>query len=126
MRISDWSSDVCSSDLHKPPRPGGGDRESLDERQCRGVENADFVAARVPEPIVVGGVLRGPIIAQRTAETIDRPEGVEVGRAAQVAHKIQARIIAACQNERGRPLETDVPEFISVGCVGSDTTYQGR
>src|SRR3546814_21150594 len=22
MRISDWSSDVCSSDLHKPPREG--------------------------------------------------------------------------------------------------------
>src|SRR3546814_7579275 len=23
MRISDWSSDVCSSDLIQPPRPGG-------------------------------------------------------------------------------------------------------
>src|SRR3546814_20895503 len=42
MRISDWSSDVCSSDLPQPQAPlhhvhppAGGRTEALDERQAR-------------------------------------------------------------------------------------------
>src|SRR3546814_15819246 len=45
MRISDWSSDVCSSDLLRPP-PVDGDRGGGDERGgARGVRKLDRAGA---------------------------------------------------------------------------------
>src|SRR3546814_3492746 len=69
MRISDWSSDVCSSDLGRAERPGrhqeppqdgedvGGDHEEQHATRNRRVELLDAV------PLVAGGILAADRIA---------------------------------------------------------------
>src|SRR3546814_10568320 len=71
MRISDWSSDVCSSDLLFHPLPAG--------RMFRSIMRPDRIAARMPlpllRPILVALVMVTAAGCSSTDETpyVDRP-----------------------------------------------------
>src|SRR3546814_3472226 len=75
MRISDWSSDVCSSDLGRPDRGGRGqDRQAGDRRGRRTDRHHDAADPAGDEPmtqklaLVTGGLHRvGAAIAARLA-----------------------------------------------------------
>src|SRR3546814_8590646 len=54
MRISDWSSDVCSSDLTRPPvvaQPGCHREEQSEERQQRGTAAGKIAVQRPQETL---------------------------------------------------------------------------
>src|SRR3546814_16765403 len=85
MRISDWSSDVCSSDLHEtvvdpPPdaeaavgegqRRADPDRRRVDRGDIRQIGTEGRVADRRVEPVA------------RIAGIAERPRAAEIGRAA--------------------------------------------
>src|SRR3546814_11755693 len=80
MRISDWSSDVCSSDLGAALRPSRADPELAPRGGGEGYEGA----AAGPVDPVRGGQVRGGregtkvmnIIQQLKQETVDRKSGV--------------------------------------------------
>src|SRR3546814_6484488 len=59
MRISDWSSDVCSSDLIKAPAPGELDAVAVINRafgtMLRKVDGAPQVVIAICEGAVLGG-----------------------------------------------------------------------
>src|SRR3546814_11622325 len=63
MRISDWSSDVCSSDLHVPNRGWESDASlpaAAREAGCSDIASQflDFVRERGPPPVVLAGGAR--------------------------------------------------------------------
>src|SRR3546814_1479915 len=86
MRISDWSSDVCSSDLGEAQDDRIGDARDLlgldDLRQ----HDLEFIAAQPPDlPLVADDLGQPPrrlleqLVADRMAErVVDRLEAVEV------------------------------------------------
>src|SRR3546814_16390047 len=79
MRISDWSSDVCSSDLN-PPRAGqyggGGRRFGPDPRlQPPADETRSIGQAGISAPYIaalIGGLLRYPEALRRNEEALTR------------------------------------------------------
>src|SRR3546814_10622414 len=88
MRISDWSSDVCSSDLPRLDRRGAGARGELERRACRPVNK---VADGIEEKLVMAehdhlcGLVRFTgshdlFGGHCSAEVIEAGEG-EIGRA---------------------------------------------
>src|SRR3546814_9825216 len=70
MRISDWSSDVCSSDLIGKLRERGHHRED-DERAHQGIFDGGAAPA---VPIEVAGEVqhRGPVLVRRRTPRLDR------------------------------------------------------
>src|SRR3546814_7274491 len=57
MRISDWSSDVCSSDLGTRPRGQNGRRRWCaihHQGAARGVEEVIAVAATIAKAVIIG------------------------------------------------------------------------
>src|SRR3546814_1976449 len=70
MRISDWSSDVCSSDLHRADGAGGGDVRTL----------ALDIRGRLPQGqpgvAVVIGVVDGKVAAVAAANDLARERGI--------------------------------------------------
>src|SRR3546814_5029099 len=82
MRISDWSSDVCSSDLHGPGLGAhpAGDTTGVRARAPEGVEAVGPLdrppgILRDPQPFEAGGAFAKP------DGRAERGEGGEVGRA---------------------------------------------
>src|SRR3546814_1783393 len=69
MRISDWSSDVCSSDLGPVPRKG--DRPQFDE-----ADDPVVLGREADREIGIGDLRGQAFVAERRAE-----EGGEIGRA---------------------------------------------
>src|SRR3546814_10506214 len=65
MRISDWSSDVCSSDLHAArPRGGGIDAVEIGERRLGGGEALRGLEHRQRAGRGRLGLGRGPAVAR--------------------------------------------------------------
>src|SRR3546814_8086388 len=86
MRISDWSSDVCSSDLG----------EALRER---GAHRLGAIA------IVIGtGTHRKPVVARgealEPAIAVDHPPGENVAELAIIEHQVEIKIGRASGRER--------------------------
>src|SRR3546814_2130121 len=80
MRISDWSSDVCSSDLHAGADPrdggarsgGGGDRHGLRDRRYRRAFGAEFDDRESAEALDVADRARLPdVVRVRAAMHLD-------------------------------------------------------
>src|SRR3546814_12064290 len=93
MRISDWSSDVCSSDLR---RPDFKDRGPAGREQARQVGNDAAIGV---EPVGAGkkrrrGLMVGDIGHQRLA-------GGDIGRIAAAEVKGRVAIGRASSRERG-------------------------
>src|SRR3546814_11811341 len=55
MRISDWSSDVCSSDLDDAERGGGGAAGQSGDRYPRALSGADAGAQRINPCVIASG-----------------------------------------------------------------------
>src|SRR3546814_14541253 len=55
MRISDWSSDVCSSDLDDAERGGGGATGQSGDRYPRALSGADAGAQRINPCVIANG-----------------------------------------------------------------------
>src|SRR3546814_15261630 len=88
MRISDWSSDVCSSDLHavvigrrhRRVAVVGDHRAGLgnDLKAVEGLDEAEVLAGNGDWPRHLDEALLGQIEARKA---LARPVGVEIGRA---------------------------------------------
>src|SRR3546814_15839933 len=65
MRISDWSSDVCSSDL----RQQGGPVDALEELPAAGAELAHQAGVEIPDQLADRGVQLG----QREEPAVPQP-----------------------------------------------------
>src|SRR3546814_11181167 len=71
MRISDWSLDVCSSDLSESARPGGGPPcpcRGCDRRSFLHAPGLDFTDDRARQARLVG---RDALVAHRVADGVD-------------------------------------------------------
>src|SRR3546814_18176545 len=79
MRISDWSSDVCSSDLHLSPWPLAI-REIADGALTNAGQRSRQTAApnRLPTP-AVNAIARAPQNVTRTIDRLTRSEERRVG-----------------------------------------------
>src|SRR3546814_20031969 len=84
MRISDWSSDVCSSDLYLDLDTEEGSHVAPEDREAAAAEHQHLVAARedvgqrgLPGAVAVGGIDVGPPVAG--AEEALRSEERRVG-----------------------------------------------
>src|SRR3546814_20589202 len=96
MRISDWSSDVCSSDLPLPPKSAKGFRHQNPAQRPRFVENCPMVALQLPADVdVLGDHIEAPIahvIKCTTTEGCDK-----IGRAscrARVCQYVSISVVA--------------------------------
>src|SRR3546814_12602387 len=97
MRISDWSSDVCSSDLHsRSPRPLGPDRREQDDEHLRigpeslagGINLRQYVGRRefrdmgkTSEKLECREAVRPIISASQRMDQVDGENHQEIGRA---------------------------------------------
>src|SRR3546814_968683 len=54
MRISDWSSDVCSSDLPAPEAPAEGSVEQMDHGNMQGMDMEPEASSCPPEHAAMG------------------------------------------------------------------------
>src|SRR3546814_11753274 len=71
MRISDWSLDVCSSDLSESARPGGGPPcpcRGCDRRSFLHAPGLDFTDDRARQARLVG---RDELVAHRVADGVE-------------------------------------------------------
>src|SRR3546814_7587801 len=107
MRISDWSSDVCSSDLAEP------DAEDVEEGLAVG--DAEVDPADRPRRDDVGrrGDVEGN--AERPGKVIGGAERQQPEGPAKRPQRRRRRIhraVAAGENDRGRPAVTDAPAQI--------------
>src|SRR3546814_15005172 len=84
MRISDWSSDVCSSDLQRCAIiRATPDRLDIDDRAPAFALVDDAVGAGVGNHISLGGergVERQPLLAVENARHVERSEERRVGK----------------------------------------------
>src|SRR3546814_5490125 len=82
MRISDWSSDVCSSDLVDPALPRGS-QQSCDQRVAVHQACGSTVANAVPDisEELVRGIDERPRRAHRGQERCGILEADQIGRA---------------------------------------------
>src|SRR3546814_3651093 len=60
MRISDWSSDVCSSDLHRPPTLGHSPVDAAHESDIRG-SHQPLLPKQLESPGSLAGHDRAPV-----------------------------------------------------------------
>src|SRR3546814_10875691 len=100
MRISDWSSDVCSSDLLVALRAGG---DSVDEARGLHLQHAGAglrIAAqpRDGDQHVVGTVARGNS-TQRSGVAGQRLRRIDGGKVAEVAERHRQRQQAVVRSE---------------------------
>src|SRR3546814_1353596 len=108
MRISDWSSDVCSSDQHLRPQhlDMGDDARNLrrardgDHFVDRG-DDADVVIALVPDMADIGGAGK----ARRGLRELDDLGGVRI---------FAGNVEGAAGQAKGARSEADTSEFQSV------------
>src|SRR3546814_15489004 len=76
MRISDWSSDVCSSDLHLNLKISRSKLEALVEEliertidPCRvAIKDAGVKVSEIDDVILVGGMTRMPKVQEKVKE----------------------------------------------------------
>src|SRR3546814_20737010 len=107
MRISDWSSDVCSSDLPLPPKSAKGFRHQNPAQRPRFVENCPMVALQLPADVdVLGDHIEAPIahvIKCTTTEGCDN-----------TGHRENSAIDALCAlyeaYDRGEHADLELPE----------------
>src|SRR3546814_18806071 len=64
MRISDWSSDVCSSELRPPPQPLGPPPASSQGQPARAARTG-FYGAWQGDPHCLQGKIRAPVCKDR-------------------------------------------------------------
>src|SRR3546814_15878291 len=60
LRISDWSSDVCSSDLHRHRDAGAREQQPRDHAGGSAADDDDWIDAHSPLPLA-GGAGGGPV-----------------------------------------------------------------
>src|SRR3546814_17906988 len=98
MRISDWSSDVCSSDLHGPHRRpqalGKTDRHAV-ERRANVLHRASRGDRRVEHP--------GAVQVQAQAMLAREGRGLEIGRAScreRVGQYVSISVVAVSSKKK--------------------------
>src|SRR3546814_20666818 len=81
MRISDWSSDVCSSDLRRPPGHAGGFHTSHAEKirpgQINAVVPALVAGTHLPRPLIessIGSFRRSRLAGMKPPTTSPRAD----------------------------------------------------
>src|SRR3546814_13080715 len=105
MRISDWSSDVCSSDLARHPRPPSrGSRASdgtvaLDYRVKPGNDGGGLVTTvRLPPPVTLGPRAEGPDQAMERSPWITGSSPVMTeGGWRQEARRVGKECVSTCR-----------------------------
>src|SRR3546814_4138371 len=87
MRISDWSSDVCSSDLHiggailiqnhaPPDAPAAASLARVDQQRVgAGARGADIIDRALPRIIFGPGALPGAALFEHLPDAVDRIDG---------------------------------------------------
>src|SRR3546814_5788688 len=117
MRISDWSSDVCSSDLHQFRRQPGK-VEIAAEPAFRDI---DPLGHHLLAPLIIG-VERAQIVARalQIGEIVARPilevsetEGHLVGKATDIDEKAEIRTVVGAQ-PTDRPMPARAANYLEI------------
>src|SRR3546814_9690852 len=102
MRISDWSSDVCSSDLGAAGRMAEQSEATGVDRKRRGKFRQQFVADEVEQ-------------LRRTAEALPRIVAAHREQRAEDPAEIVVEVVA--HRRRRKLLETAIAEFVRTFCA---------
>src|SRR3546814_4497918 len=101
MRISDWSSDVCSSDLFRPDQLSGGEKQRV-----------AIARALANNPSV--------LLADEPTANLDSSHGREIGRLLrQLAEEDGRSVIMVSHDERLREVPTAPAGSRTASCEGS-------
>src|SRR3546814_18428235 len=104
MRISDWSSDVCSSDLRglsRHPQAYLSDADAADDRRCDPPAGGDLRLRGAPQHQTVA--LRRSKLSARRAAVGAEPAPLRVPRSRATPYQRKGQVQSSADRARGRP-----------------------